>query len=205
MDLVQKAAFAVISLDGGFSFEEVFEQKRASRAINARETADAASRGQSEIFGLAQQAAGFAIGIGKARFIDRFARDLRIDAGAAGVERKSRRKGRQQVPHAVHIDGLIHLRAAAAAAGAVDEGLRRCGSEFLRELLHGVGAADVAGLHVPRFAGAQPLRGGGAVREADDAVPGGVQQIGRALADEAASGDENGHRRHGWAGLRNFW
>ena len=81
----------------------------------------------------------------------------------------------------------------------MNEGIDLQRGDFRGELADGGLAGDIAGFDTPGFGGAETLRGGGAVGEADDGVPGGMQQICRTLADEAAACDEEGH-----SGLRCF-
>jgi hypothetical protein len=67
------------------------------------------------------------------------------------------------------------------------------GIEFGGESGTEVAIRDVAGLHAPGFGGGETRGGLGRVREADDLMPGGMELIGGALADESTACDEHLH------------
>ena len=77
------------------------------------------------------------------KFIDGFTIRLRIDAGAAGVERKRARKRAHEMTHAIDIDTLIQLGPATAGTGTMDDGVDAGGVEFGREHGDGVAIGDV--------------------------------------------------------------
>ena len=64
MDLIDESADAVFGFDAGFAEEEVFQNERAARAVDACEARDGAAFGEGQVFGLAEEEAGFARGGG---------------------------------------------------------------------------------------------------------------------------------------------
>jgi hypothetical protein len=64
VDLIDEPANAVFGFDAGFAEEEVFQNERTAGAIDTGETGDGAAFDEGQVFGLAEEEAGFARGGG---------------------------------------------------------------------------------------------------------------------------------------------
>jgi hypothetical protein len=74
-------------VDHGPSFEEIFQEHRAARAVNASQPAHQTTRREGFLLRFAENAAGFPVGMGGPRFIDPFSTDLRVNTGAGSKEK----------------------------------------------------------------------------------------------------------------------
>ena len=149
VDLIEDAAIAVIAFDGGLAFQEILQNKRAARPIDAGEPCNGPLRTECDVFCLAQQAASVAIRISKAGFINDFTVYLGIDTGAAGVERKGGGERLGEMPHAIDIDGLVHLGTTPTGAGTVDDGVDAACAKPGGKRGDSSVAGNIAGLRAP--------------------------------------------------------